>query len=384
MATNPLAYLFDGVEEVHAQIAHRREHGTDHRSAVDSEVALYHPRKMPLRVAEVIVETPTCKTFRLRREDGERLPPFSAGQYVSLHMQVGEVLTSRAFSISSSPLERDHYDVTVRRVPNGRVSNHMMDNLVVGDTLRSGGPIGAFYHDPIYHGDDLVFLAGGSGVAPALSMAREIAERGLDRRLHVIYGSRRTDDVLFRDELDALVERCAGIRVDHVISEPDDEWTGAVGFLSGEVITELAGPLAGRMTYVCGPPAMYSFLLRELDALGHPRRRIRLEANGVAKPPETDERWPAGCDPTEEVEVTVRGRGTIKAPRNRPLLDVLEDNGIRPEASCRSGECAFCRVRVVSGEVFNAEEAKLRLSDERFGFVHCCVAYPLTDIEIDI
>ncbi|WP_280497605.1 2Fe-2S iron-sulfur cluster-binding protein [Nocardia asiatica] len=81
--------------------------------------------------------------------------------------------------------------------------------------------------------------------------------------------------------------------------------------------------------------------------------------------------------------VTVGGT-SFRTPRNRPLLDTLEDNGIRPEAACRSGECSLCRIRIVQGEVHTAEEAGLRLSDEKSGYTHFCVAYPISDVEIDL
>lgn len=81
--------------------------------------------------------------------------------------------------------------------------------------------------------------------------------------------------------------------------------------------------------------------------------------------------------------VTTR-RSSFRTPRNRPLLDALEDHGIQPEAACRSGECSLCRVRVLKGEVHSADEAKLRMSDAAFGYVHSCVAYPMTDVDLDV
>ncbi|MET8954111.1 FAD-binding oxidoreductase [Streptomyces sp. NPDC004533] len=382
-STNPLAHLFEGADEVVAEIERRGAAGADHPADAREEITPYHPKVLDLTVAEVVEETVTTKTFRMRRPDGQPLPPFLAGQYISLHVRVGDVLTSRALSISSSPSVLDHYDLTVRRLRGGRVSNHLIDTVRPGDRFTSGGPIGTFYHDPLFHGDDVVFLAGGSGVAPAMSMIRDIVDHGLSRRMTLVYGSRHADDIIFRDELDAVVRDHPDITVHHVISDPGTDWTGEVGPLDAELISRLVGPLAGRMTYLCGPPGKYAYLVRQLEVLGHPRRRIRLEANSVALPPPADPRWPAGLSPEEEVTVTVRGRGSISVPRGRPLLDALEDNGLRPEASCRSGECALCRVRVCSGEVFHAEEARLRASDREFGFAHCCVAYPLTDVEID-
>lgn len=385
MTANPLALLFEGADEVVAEMRRREEAGgPDHPADAWGDLEPLHPRRLDLTVAEVIDETVTTKTFRLRKTDGGPLPPFLAGQYVNLHVQVGDVLTSRAFSISSSPTAREHYDLTVRRLAGGRVSNHLLDTTKAGDRFVSGGPIGTFFHDPLYHGDDLVFLAGGSGVAPAMSMIKDIADNGLARRMNLVYGSRRADDVIFREELDDLADRLPGLTVHHVIAQPGPDWTGAVTPLDAKLITSLVGPLAGRMTYLCGPPGKYDFLIRELTGIGHPRRRIRYEDNSVAVQPGDDPRWPADLDPAGKVSVTVRGRKTFAMPRGQNILEALEDNGIPQEPSCRSGECSLCRVRVCSGEVFHAQEAKLRMADSKFGFAHSCVAYPLTDVEIDV
>lgn len=383
MPAHPLAHLFDQADDVIAEIARREGEFPEHRATLEEEVAVYHPKVIDLVVDDVITETATTKTLRLRRADGELLPPFQAGQYINLRVEINGVHTSRAFSISSSPAVRHHYDLTVRGVAGGRVSNHLLFAVNPGDRLVSSGPIGAFHHNPLFHGDDVVFLAGGSGVAPAMSMIRDIVDRGLQRRLHLVYGSRRADDIIFRNELDEITRAHPQITVDHVISEPDGDWTGATGFLTAEVVESLTGPLRGRMTYVCGPPAMYAFQLQQLEVMNHPRHRVRLEANGIAQPPGVDPDWPADVDPSAEVTIAVRGRGTFRMPRNRPLLDALEDNGFSPEASCRSGECSLCRVRVVSGSVFTAAEARLRMSDRDFGFTHSCAAYPVTDVEVD-
>ncbi|UGT57027.1 FAD-binding oxidoreductase [Nocardia asteroides] len=376
---HPLADRFDGAPAILDLIAEREPDTRDHAAETRAAIDTYHPARLTLVVNEIITETASTTTFRLTGADGAALPPFLAGQYVNVFIDG----TSRPYAISSSPNARDHYDLTVRRVAGGRISNLLIDTLVVGAELTTSGPMGTFHHNPLFHGEDLVFLAGGSGVAPAMSMIRELAERGGARTFHLIYGSRDAADVIFRAELDALAAAHPGVDVDHVIAEPDAEWTGATGFLTAETITGLTGNLDGRMVYVCGPQALYPYALSQLTALGHPRKRVRFEANGAPADPTAQPHWPAGIDADEEVTVTVGGR-SFRTPRRRPLLDALEDNGIRPESACRSGECSLCRVRVRKGEVHTAEEAKLRLSDQTFGYTHSCVAYPVTDVELEL
>ncbi|WP_433756491.1 2Fe-2S iron-sulfur cluster-binding protein [Nocardia sp. CA-135398] len=376
---HPLAERFDGAAQVLVDIDSRIPDTRDHPAETRATIDAYHPRRLRLIVTEIIDETATSKTFRLAGVDQLELPPFLAGQYVNVFVDG----TSRPYAISSSPATLDHYDLTVRRVQGGRISNLLIDTVRVGNVLTTTGPMGTFHHNPLFHGDDLVFLAGGSGVAPAMSMIREIIDRELDRTFHLVYGSRSAEDIIFRTELDALAARYPGVVIDHVITEPDADWTGPTGFLTAETIRTLTGQLDNRMVYVCGPQALYPYALDQLRALDQPRKRIRFEANGAPNDPAAQAHWPAAVNPGEEVTITV-GDTSFRTPRSRPLLDALEDNGIRPEAACRSGECSLCRVRIVKGEVHTAEEAKLRLSDEQFGYTHSCVAYPISDVEIDI
>ncbi|MFE6751097.1 FAD-binding oxidoreductase [Kitasatospora purpeofusca] len=376
--SHPVAPHFDDHDAVRAELEARPHHATD-PAASAAAVEAHHPRRLRLTVAEIVTETVSTSTFRLRRPDGGDLPPFLAGQYVGVFADG----TNRPYAIASSPARTDHWDLTVRRVPGGRISNHLIDTLAPGDTLTTTGPTGTFHHNPLFHGEDVVFLAGGSGVVPAMSMVREIADRGLSRRFHLLYGSRSAEDIVFRTELDALAATHPDIHVHHVVQHAPADWTGPTGLLTAALVEALAGPLAGRTVYVCGPQALYPYALRQLADLGHPRRRIRFEANGAPADPTTQPHWPAGTDPATEVDVTARGR-TFRTRRDRPLLDALEDAGIRPEAACRSGECGLCRVRVVKGHVHTATEARLRLSDERFGYTHSCVAYPITDTELDL
>ena len=147
--THQLAASFDGAAAVEAALAARTADLVDHWSIARRAIETHHPKRLHLEVSEVIDETPTTRTFRLRDPDGE-LPPFLAGQYVALHVDG----TSRPYAISSSPARRDHWDLTVRRVPGGRVSNLLLDSLRIGDEVTTSGPMGTFHHNPLFHGDD--------------------------------------------------------------------------------------------------------------------------------------------------------------------------------------------------------------------------------------
>lgn len=364
--------------------------GTDFTQAqgeVRRTVAQLHPKRLALRVAAVIDETPSTKTLRMVAEDGSELPPFQAGQYVNLFVEIDGVSTARPYAISSAPSQHQHYDLTVKRAQGGFVSNHLMDHVAAGQHLLSSGPMGTFHHNPLFHGDDLVFLAGGSGSAPARSMLLDILERGLPFRFHLIYVNSYADDVIFAEELRALAQHHSNFRLTELVSRPPAGYQGHAGRLTQELLTNLlaeGGPIDQKMFYICGPTPFNDSGLAMLKALGVPRRRIRVEANGAPKTPHLQSGWPDQVSPNTEVTVTVRGQGSFTTRASEPLLNALERNGYGTENACRSGECSLCRVKLVSGSVFNPREAHLRKSDQSFGWVYSCVAFPTSDIEIQL
>lgn len=352
------------------------------RGEVGSTVVQLHPKRLALRVAAIIEDTPSTRTLRLVAADGQALPPFQAGQYINLFVEIDGVHTARPYAISSSPVQRMHYDLTVKRARGGFVSHYLLDHAQVGQGFSSSGPMGTFHHNPLFHGDDLVFLAGGSGAAPARSILLNILDRGLPQRLHMIYLNSHVDDVIFADELRELARRHEHFTLSEVISRPPAGYTGRSGRLSRSMLQELLGEIGNRMFYICGPTPFNDSCVSLLGELGVARRRIRVEANGAPKAPDEQDGWPQGVSLDDEVQITVQGRGRFRSKVGEPLLNALERNGYFAENACRSGECSLCRVKLVAGTVFNPQEARLRTSDRDFGWIYSCVAFPTGDIEV--
>ncbi|WP_339460043.1 FAD-binding oxidoreductase [Pseudomonas sp. EA_105y_Pfl2_R69] len=361
--------------------------GTDFyevKGEVASTVVQLHPKRLKLEVAKVLEETPTTKTLRLVAADRSALPPFQAGQYINLFTEINGVSTARPYAISSSPSQRVYYDLTVKRAKDGFVSNYLLDRVAVGQHFLSSGPMGTFHHNPLFHGEDLVFLAGGSGGAPARSILLDILDRGLPHRFHLIYVNSYIDDVIFDEEFRGLAMRHESFSLSEVISRPPTGYQGYTGRLTQAVLEQLLDKIGDKMFYVCGPTPFNDSCVELLTALGVKRRRIRVEANGAPKAPNEQKGWPEGVSLDDEVTVTVRGRGSFRSRVGEPLLNALERNGYGTENACRSGECSLCRVKLVSGAVFNPQEAHLRKSDRDFGWIYSCVAFPTGDIEIQL
>jgi ferredoxin len=140
--------------------------------------------------------------------------------------------------------------------------------------------------------------------------------------------------------------------------------------------------VAGKTFYICGPNVMYDFCLAALTELGVPRHKINRELYGPPDDVTQEPGWPEGLSADTMFSVEVEGRETIQAPAGEPLLNSLERYGIVVPAVCRAGECSACRTRLLSGQVFMPAHTGLRESDRQHGYIHACVAYPLTDLQV--
>lgn len=355
---------------------------TAEKDTVQRIVSRLHPKRMRLRVMEIIEETPTTKTFRLERTDGP-LPPFRPGQYVNLFVDVDGVLTSRPYSISSLP-GADFLELTVRDKPGGFVAPYLLNEVQVGDELETTGPAGSFYYEPLIDGRDLVFLAGGSGITPFMSILRDAVQHERSLNIHLLYGSRLPEDVIFHEELTELSTQQANLHYSLVISEPPPDYEGLSGFLRPDIILEQVGDPSGKTFYICGPNLMYDFCLAALTEMGVPRYRMKLELYGPPDDVTQEPGWPQDLAADVVFTVEVEGQETIQASAGEPLLNSLERYGIVVPAVCRAGECSACRTQLLAGQVFQPAHTALRESDRAHGYIHACVSYPLQDLRIRV
>jgi len=376
----------EGYQDIASEIAILEKYAVERiseRGLVDRVIGRLHPKRLNLRISEIHRETASTVTLRLVSTDGH-LPPFQAGQYINLFVSVNGIRTARPYSIASAPTQSAYYDITVRRVDEGFVSNHLLEDVKVGHRFESTSPEGYFYYNPLLHGNDLVFIAGGSGITPFMSMIREVTDRGLSRRIHLIYGSRNPEDVIYQEELADRAARHKNLIYTPVISEPVSGYAGMTGFITAEVIRKAVGALAGKMFYLCGPEVMYRFCSLELEKMAIPKKRIRQEVYGPPKDITAEPGWPSSIPGEASFSIRIRDGATLKALAREPVMISLERAGIVIPNACRSGECSLCRTKLISGDVFQPRGVKVRRSDRQFNYIHACMAYPLTDLEIMI
>lgn len=187
-------------------------------------------------------------TFDITLDEGEPDISFLAGQYVNV--EIPEMGETRSYSFSSKPNERKTSFV-VRNVPNGKMSSFLSNTAKVGDKMRFTGPFGSFYLRPIVR--PTLFLAGGTGIAPFLSMLKVLDEKGSEHPIRMVFGVTNDDDLVSLDVLEAFKtkhswfdyrtvvanEASTHERKGYVTAHIDNDWLNA-----GDVDIYLCGPVA--------------------------------------------------------------------------------------------------------------------------------------------
>jgi propane monooxygenase reductase subunit len=197
---------------------------------------------------------------------------FFPGQYVDIAIPGADAV--RSFSMANtSSRESGLLEFVIKVYPDGHFSRYLAEKMAEGDRLEITGPFGVF---TLREGDnDLVFVGGGAGMAPILSLLRAMAERGLQRKATFFYGARTKKDLCFEPELRRLEQKLPGFRYIPALSEPayDEEWDGETGLIT-DVVKRHASDLRGAHAYVCGPPPMVEAALPLLATLGVEEKRI--------------------------------------------------------------------------------------------------------------
>ncbi|MCR5150663.1 MAG: 2Fe-2S iron-sulfur cluster binding domain-containing protein, partial [Clostridiales bacterium] len=275
------------------------------------------------------------------------------------------------------------YNITVKRVADGFASGYILDNFKTGDIITAYSPEGTFVYEPIRDAKTVVGIAGGSGITPFLSIAGSIADCTCDAELILFYGARTLGDLVFKKELDELSKN-SKIKVIYVLSNSNAKGYEK-GFIDAEKIKKYAP--SEYSVFICGPKAMYDFAAKEIEKIGLRKKFVRFELFSSGSKASEIPGFPMEKD-NLIFDLTVNHFGeskVIKCLSNESILVALERAGIEAQARCRSGECGFCRSQLISGDVFIPSNTDgRRLADIKFGHIHPCSTYPMSDLTIKI
>ncbi|MEM7118128.1 MAG: 2Fe-2S iron-sulfur cluster-binding protein [Chloroflexota bacterium] len=340
----------------------------------------------PLQVLERHEEIEGACSLVLEKPHGF---DYKAGQHLPIRFIIKGKEARRTYTLSSSPIDQ-HLQITVKRVQGGLVSNHINDNIHVGDLVEARPPIGHIFVECAPTNYQTVYLfAAGSGITPMWSMARTLLAQEPHTQVYLFYGNQSEDTIIFRQALEKLQEQYGErLGVAHALSEPKRESWSALwredviqeaykGWIDGEKLRsflDVCRPKSQNCSYyICGPGGMNSNLRDALLALQVPTEDIHIE---YFKAPEKTEVGTKVRGVDGQAEIKLDGQAhSIFVPRGKTLLQAALDAGLDAPYSCEAGICATCRARLLSGKVDMPSAPALEQKEMKQGIILTCQSW---------
>jgi hypothetical protein len=355
------------------------------------------------RVDRKVVEDAALSicSFYLAPENGQPLPPFLPGQFLTFRLDVPTATGEReqivrCYSLSDAP-RPDCYRITIKRVPPpagsdappGRSSNYFHEHISVGSLLQVRAPSGHFHIDL---GDSpVVLIAGGIGFTPMLSMLNWCLTHQPGREVWLFYGVRNSRELAMSAHLENLAKAHANFHLWVCMSNPmPDDVAGSDYRHAGRIdISLLRAQLSLKPYhfYLCGPARMLETLVPALEEWGVPDERIHFEAFGPASVKRRSVKAAASIIQSEkssadiQVNFTLSGKQLSWQPSANSLLEFAEAHGVPVNSGCRAGSCGSCQTKLRAGEVSYRQPPDY---DPEPGACLPCVCTPKTSITLEL
>lgn len=326
-------------------------------------------------------ETHDVKTFTFASPEGKRFA-FEAGQYFLFDLDVAGETESRCYSISSSPKRSHAFSITVKRVAGGRISNWLHDNLAVHAKVKANGPLGHFIRP---HARKYLFLSGGSGITPVMSMLRDIADTCAPADVVFLHAARSPKDLIFRNELTWLAERVKGLRL-HFLPETvtgEAHWPGLTGRISSDYMKLAVPDLAERTVLCCGPAPFMAAARTITSALGVPSANYLEESFDAAVIDDIDLPVVAEAATRTFLVSFAKQAREIAVSGEQTILSCAKKAGVKLPSSCSNGVCGTCKSKLISGSVDMNHNGGIRQREIDAGLFLPCCSKPLSDLVID-
>ena len=350
-------------------------------------------RDETLRCVHIRQETHDVKTFVLAA-DGPRNFRYLPGQFITLELDIAGSKINRCYTLSSTPTRPDLVSITVKRVPGGVVSNWLHDNLRVGMALGAMGPSGEFscFKAPA---KSYLFLSGGSGVTPLMSMTRALHDLGSDANIVFVHCARTPADVLFPEELTMMARNMPHLRLAMVCEQhtPGSAYAGHLGRLDAARLAHIAPDFMQRDVYTCGPAPFMGAVRGLLAGAGFEMQRYREESfsfeslpteelSEAQLKPGVDEIIKIDSTPTFKIQLEKMGK-VFDCPSDQTILKAAAAAGLRLPSSCSSGACGTCKTKKISGQVEMKHAGGIRQREIDQGWILPCCSKPTSDISLD-
>jgi glycine betaine catabolism B len=359
----------------------------------DGALSVWDPdRDDGLVVRQVRQETADVKTFVLASTSAARFS-YQPGQFITLELEIGGARVYRCYTLSSTPTRPDRISITVKRVPGGTVSNFLHEKINEGAVLRAMGPMGDFTCTRHMAKKNL-FLSGGSGITPVMSMARAHLDLATRADIVFLHNARTSADIVFRAELELMARNEPRFRFAAVCEAdtPLEPWCGLRGRLSLAHLEAVAPDFCEREIFVCGPAPYMAWVRDLLRAAGFDMARYHEEsfdftALTAAATEATDTTTPEAehkRDGVTTYRVAFSKSGqTIDCPADMNVLEAARRAGLRLPSSCTKGLCGTCKCRLSEGSVEMKHGGGIRQREIDAGMVLICCAKPTSDLIIE-
>jgi stearoyl-CoA 9-desaturase NADPH oxidoreductase len=298
---------------------------------------------------------------------------FRAGQHVQLSVSNAGIRATRCFSLSSAPEDHGPLRVTIRIAPKGAISQWVRNEAHVGSVVSLSQAMGSFVlPEPVP--PRLLFISGGSGITPVLSMIRHLIATDYGGCIAWLHYARR--EVILGSEQPSLAARCTRLQFrTHFTDGP----RGAGTRFSREQLESFVPRWAESYSFLCGPPSLNEAVAALWTAAGLQNRlrteHFTLPPTGPCLPNDLD-------DPTRHSLFFVRSGRTVEGRAGASLLEQAEGAGLNPPYGCRRGICHTCTCRKLSGIVVN--ELTGAVSRKPNEDIQLCVSAPRSDVSVDL
>jgi ferredoxin-NADP reductase len=227
--------------------------------------------KFEERTIDIIKRTHDVKSFRFKRPEGFDYKP---GQYILVSLEVEGKSITKAFSLSSSPTEKDHIEFTKKLT--GHPFSNVLDNMKTGDSAVISGPFGKMTFEGEYA--KVALLSGGIGITPMISICRYCTDLHLDADIMLIYSNKTENDLAFREELDEMMHNNSNLKVVYTLTRASESWTGCRERICENMVVREIPDYRERHFLICGPPEMVRSMEEMLTAMKIQKDMVKKEA----------------------------------------------------------------------------------------------------------
>ncbi|MCP4076883.1 MAG: 2Fe-2S iron-sulfur cluster binding domain-containing protein [Gammaproteobacteria bacterium] len=349
----------------------------------------------PLVIKNIRAETDTaiCVTFDIPVEFKNQFN-FIQGQFLTLKGNINGEEVRRSYSICSG-INDEFIQVAIKRVKNGLFSNYANDNFKAGDVVDVMPPQGSFFTElDAKNAKNYMCIAVGSGITPILSIIKSVLQQEPESRLTLLYGNRRSNSVMFKDELSFIKNKyLSRFQWINIMNEEDQ----GADLLNGRIDNKKGAALhAARMinilntdeAFICGPEAMMAEISRGFRSSGLSDNQIHYElfSNSsedsekmLQKAQQRVETY--GEEKTSNVRVIADGRSIDidLATVGENILDAGLNNGLELPFACKAGVCSTCKCKLMKGKVDMDISHGLESHEIEAGYILSCQAHPISD-----